>query len=248
MNSKVLCILVLFFEGCVSHQVVEDKRAELEALKAENKRIKDDVKQFQGLQKKLIDTFEYEKKAFFERVALQNSHIPYLKFKADSLLIEKCNYATRVEKQVYHYLNYARTRPKEFCEKFIMPTYDKNNWYQRTLVETMMNLAPMGTLLPGRKLYISAECHAKVSGKAGKVGHSRIKDPKTKQKCDEYFMGECISYGMDEGLDVILQLLYDYEVPSLGHRKICLSQWYSNVGISIQPHALYGYNCVLDFN
>lgn len=248
MKGKVFYIVVLIFEGCVSQQVVEDKRAELEALKVENKRIKEEVKQFQVLQKLLQDTFEREKKEFYHRVAVYRSNIPYLKFKADSLLIEKCTFATAVEKQVYHYLNFARTRPREFCEKFILPNNDKGNWYKTTLIETLMSIQPMGTLLPGKKLYVSAECHAKVSGKAGKYGHSRIVDSKTKQKCDEYFMGECISYGMDEGLSVVLQLLYDYEVPSLGHRKICLSPGYSKVGISLQPHAVYGYNCVLDFD
>ena len=233
--------------GCVSLSEVEKKREELLSLQTENKRIKEEVKESQLLQKKLRDTLEVERKLYIERVAYQKSNIPYLKFRSDSSLIEKCIFASAVEKEVYHYLNFARTRPKEFCEKFVIPHWDKGNWYENTLVETMMKLQPMGTLLPGKRLYESAECHARVNGKLGLRGHNRYKNTKTKEQCDEYFMGECISYGHETGLGVVLQLLIDDRVPSLGHRKICLSPQFHSVGISLQPHAGYGYNCVLDF-
>ena len=247
MNKLLIYIVVVSFGGCVSQKEVEMKREELLTLQTENKRIKEEVKEFQVVQKKMRDTLETERKLFHDRVAFEKSNIPYLKFKADSMLIEKCVFASAVEKEVYHYLNFARTRPKEFCEKFVIPHWDKGNWYENTLVEKMMKMRPIGTLLPGKKLYESAECHARVNGKLGLRGHTRYKNPKTKQQCDEYFMGECISYGHETGLGVVLQLLIDDMVPSLGHRKICLSPDYHSVGISLQPHSGYGYNCVLDF-
>ena len=96
-------------------------------------------------------------------------------------------------------------------------------------------------LIPDEKLSLSAKCHALSSGKVGHVGHDRIDTT-----CKSIFWGECISYGAANGKDVVYQLLVDEGVPSLGHRKICLSEL-SIIGVSIQNHKIYGSNAVLDF-
>ena len=50
------------------------------------------------------------------------------------------------------------------------------------------------------------------------------------------------------GLEIILSLLIDHDVPSLGHREICLSPEFKSVGVSVQPHnSKYNQNAVLDF-
>ena len=59
-------------------------------------------------------------------------------------------------------------------------------------------------------------------------------------------MGECIHYGGDDALGIVTSLLIDQSVKSLGHRKICLG-YFTEAGISIQPHSSYGKNAVLDF-
>jgi hypothetical protein len=48
-------------------------------------------------------------------------------------------------------------------------------------------------------------------------------------------------------LEIVLQLLIDEDVPSLGHRRILLEK-YQTIGVSIQPHSHYGFNAVLDFH
>jgi hypothetical protein len=53
---------------------------------------------------------------------------------------------------------------------------------------------------------------------------------------------------MSSARDIVLQLLIDHDVPSLGHRIICLSSAYSVVGVSIQYHSRYGKCAVLDFD
>jgi hypothetical protein len=245
--GKYFGLVILILTGCVSQEMVTQKRTELEQLKDQNLTLKNEVANFKKQHKLLRDSLGQAKQLLREKVANDNSKVPYLKFKADSVVIMQCRFASNIEKDVYNYLNYARTRPKEFCEKFVIPNWDKNNSYENSLVEKMMSLKPMGTLLPDRKLYASADCHAIVSGELGFVGHTRSVNRKTKKKCDEYFMGECISYGMEEGLAVVLQLLIDDGVPSLGHRYICLSEGFTMVGISSRKHAKYGVNCVLDF-
>lgn len=248
MKNAFIYMVIFSFGGCVSQKEIELKQEELLLAKAENKRIKDEVKGLQVLQKKMADTLEFERKIFLQNIEIQKSNVHYVKFKADSLLIAKCTFATEVEKEVMHYLNFVRSRPREFCEKFVIPNWDKSSWYENTLVETLMGIKPTRTMLPKKKLYLSAECHARISGKAGKVGHTRIKDPKTKKLCEEYFMGECISYGSGTGLGIVLQLMIDNGVENLGHRKIILNGGYSSMGVSVQPHARYGVNCVIDFD
>jgi uncharacterized protein YkwD len=41
---------------------------------------------------------------------------------------------------------------------------------------------------------------------------------------------------MDTGKDIVLQLLIDHDVPSLGHRINCLNKAYTKVGVSVQKH------------
>jgi len=45
----------------------------------------------------------------------------------------------------------------------------------------------------------------------------------------------------------VISLLIDENVHSLGHRKIMLSNEYTLIGVSLQPHINYGTNTVLDF-
>jgi uncharacterized protein YkwD len=48
-------------------------------------------------------------------------------------------------------------------------------------------------------------------------------------------------------MEIVLQLLIDHGVPSRGHRKNILNGSSNYVGVSIQPHNGYRFNCVQDF-
>ena len=65
-------------------------------------------------------------------------------------------------------------------------------------------------------------------------------------KCKGYFMGECCHYGNSDALDIVIKLLIDRNVASLGHRRVCFGD-YTALGVSIRPHTTYGKNAVLDF-
>jgi len=74
------------------------------------------------------------------------------------------------------------------------------------------------------------------------VGHRR-------RGCEEpNFYSECCSYGFEKAVDIVLQLLVDYRVSDLGHRKIMLDSKQKLLGVSIQPHKKYSNNAVLDFS
>jgi hypothetical protein len=104
----------------------------------------------------------------------------------------------------------------------------------------MKKMQPIKTLQFDQKCWESAECHSTTIGKAGLVTHERQKG------CVAYFSGECCHYGRSDALEIIIDLLIDRNVESLGHRNICLGS-YSFLGISMKPHITWSVNTTLDF-
>jgi len=149
------------------------------------------------------------------------------------------DYLTAEEKQVYYYLNLARMNPKLFADTYLGNIKDSKDSYESSLYKELQQLKPLSVLKPDRALFESAQCHAVESGKSGYVGHDRV-------KCKQHFMGECCHYGESGPLEIVTLLLIDHNVPSLGHRKICLGN-YTQLGVAIRPHKAYGKNAVLDF-
>ena len=142
------------------------------------------------------------------------------------------------EKEVFFYINLARLFPKEFAEKYIKDSYKKSA-YHTSLYKTLHSMKPVPVLKPDRSMFDLALCWAKEGGKAGVIGHNR-------KKCKEGYTAECCSYGEDTAIGIVLQLLIDEGIPSLGHRKALLSKQYSFLGVSIQPHKKHTTHAVLD--
>jgi uncharacterized protein YkwD len=167
-----------------------------------------------------------------------------------------CNTAANVtymsaeEKKLIYIINLMRTNPVLFANTVISKYPDsaymtslKNSTYYKSLLVTLRRQEPLGVLYPDSTCYVSASCHAITAGKNGYVGHERqTEDCKKKW----VFNGECCDYGHNQALDILMSLLIDDGVPSLGHRKICLSP-YNKIGVSLQPHTTYSNNTVLDF-
>ncbi len=169
----------------------------------------------------------------------------------------KCNtaanaaYMSKTEKDVIYILNIVRSYPVQFAnnvlrnypEKSSMPWISNTTYYQ-SLMDTLLKLTPINLLLPDKACYVSAECHASNAGRTGFVGHERQTN-ECKKKLN--YNAECCDYGSRSALDIVLSLLIDENVPSLGHRWACLGS-YKTVGVSVQPHKTYRYNSVLDFS
>lgn len=160
-------------------------------------------------------------------------------------------YLSRDEKNVIYILNLIRANPVLFTRTVLVkyPSVSGNDYlaedsfYFISLVNALEKLEPLDMLTPDKSCFTSAKCHAYTSGITGYVGHER----KTKEcKTKRYFYGECCDYGHKDPLDIVLSLLIDEGVPSLGHRMVCLGD-YAKIGVSIQPHMQYGNNAVLDF-
>lgn len=168
----------------------------------------------------------------------------------------KCNTAANTsymnddEKEVIYILNLLRTNPTLFANSVILkyPDWDHKGFLRnideyKSLLDTLRKVKPLSLLYPDSLCFVSAQCHAISSGQAGYVGHER----QTKECRDKHlYFGECCDYGNKEPLPVLMSLLIDQNVPSLGHRYMCLG-WYKKIGVSIQPHKGYGNNTVIDF-
>jgi len=154
------------------------------------------------------------------------------------------NYMTAAEKEVIYVLNLARLNPVLFANTVLKKYPARHTTYYTSLLNTMLKLKPAKLLYPDSLCFAGAKCHAVNSGKEGYVGHYRSTDECRKKW---YYTGECCDYGHNKPLDIIMSLLIDESVESLGHRKICLGD-YKKIGVSIQPHISYRYNTVIDFH
>ncbi len=168
--------------------------------------------------------------------------------------LEKANTAVNIpsltgeEKEVIKYINLARLYPQKFADLEVRDYYGPVKWgnylktsaYRESLLTTLQNKKPVGLLYFDENMYALANCYAKENGESGRIGHDRV-------ICPTGYDAECISYGLEQAKDIALQLLIDHNVPSLGHREICLDGAYGKVGLSIQPHTVNKYCGVLDF-
>ena len=165
-------------------------------------------------------------------------------------------YLTQAEKDVFLFSNLARTNPKKF-EATILSEYLKIKGYKvskytKSLISTLKRTQPMGVLTPQEDLYKHAKFHANDMGKSGKVGHKSSKGKSFKKRFTTlaevyYGVGENCQYGWTEGVDIVLDLLIDLNVPDYGHRKNILQVNYKYLGVSIAKHKKYEWNCVQNF-
>jgi uncharacterized protein YkwD len=150
---------------------------------------------------------------------------------------------TDEEKNVFLYMNLARLFPEDYIaiELFEEQKSKKLNTFERSLIQTMKKMKPLGVITFDDSMYELAKCFAAEQGPTGKVGHDR-------KKCTDGYRAECCDYGFQEGREIVKRLLVDFQVTSLGHRKIVLSPSYSKAGVSIGNHSKHKYLAVLDFN
>ena len=165
---------------------------------------------------------------------------------------ENMTYMSSTEKNVIYVLNLLRANPKLFVQTVLLKYPERSDndnllndsYYFKSLVSTMQSMKPLPLLLPDIDCYFSALCHANQSGITGYVGHEREIASCLKKR---HFNGECCDYGHNDAVDIIMSLVIDDGVESLGHRNICLGK-YEKIAVSIQPHKTWRYNAVLDFH
>jgi len=184
----------------------------------------------------------------------KDSNLPFNEWSKD--VIDKANTCkdnqklTEEERRVFFYCNLARTNGDLFARTFLK-YYLANNIvdgnYATTLERDLKKIANFPMFQANDDLIKIAVDHASNMGKTGKIGHDNF--DKRYSNAMKKFGGvaENCDYGNETGFEIVMSLLVDEGVPSLGHRKSILSKNYSWLGVSIQPHKKYRYNCVMSF-
>jgi hypothetical protein len=179
----------------------------------------------------------------------QSPNIKWTSTELDSAkTADTCSYLITEEKDAVMFLNLARLYPNKFKElelKNYFGTkkygdYLKGSPYIITLENHLDSMKPLPRLIPNDTMSQNAACFANEMGISGYVGHERV-------HCDrnKYYTEMC-SYGMDNGKDIIMQMLIDHNIESLGHRNNCLNYNYTKIGLSMHIHKEWGHCCVIE--
>ena len=188
---------------------------------------------------------------------------------ARSLVTDKPDFLSALEYSVLQELNLARTNPQTYAR--ILEDY--RSQFQGRLVkrpgkidlmtsegtaavdEAIRELKarkPMSPFRISRGMSLAAKDHVKDTGPRGSTGHSGSDGSKPFDRMNRHgkwlrSAGENISYGNDEGRQVVIQLIVDDGVAGRGHRRNIFNAAFEVVGISCGPHKVYGTMCVQTF-
>ena len=181
---------------------------------------------------------------------------PWLAWDAD--LVRSLNtgaeseYLNEEEKKVILFMNMARKNGSLFAETFLLSYIQEKNLenssYIRSLRRDLNNTSGLDALLPEKDLTAVAQGHARKSGEKGTTGHNEF-EKRFKPLLGKPYVqvAENCSYGYEQAIDIVISLLIDEGIKSLGHRKNMLSKEFNSVGVAIRPHRKYRINCVIDF-
>ncbi|MEO6188512.1 MAG: hypothetical protein ABIO82_03100 [Ginsengibacter sp.] len=175
----------------------------------------------------------------------------WLKFQLDEANTAKdISYLTKNEKETIMYINLCRLFPIEFLELEVNQYQIGEEYgdsvlmefkeFKRSLQNDLLTRTPSKPLKFERALFLDAKCYSTEISKADRNPHERI-------DCKKNDYAECVSFGEETGKDIALQLLIDAGIKSLGHREICLSESYSEIGVSCNSHFEFKFCAVLEF-
>lgn len=155
------------------------------------------------------------------------------------------------EQQVVLLVNLARMHGPVFVEQVLDPFMQgkEETPYTISLRDELMNAIPLEPLAPKGDLTKAAEKHAKYTGNSGRVGHDGLRPFKERLAYlgkTYSFVGESCDYGYEDALNIVLDLLIDEGIASVGHRRTLLHAKYLYMGVSIAPHRTYRHTCVID--
>jgi uncharacterized protein YkwD len=161
---------------------------------------------------------------------------------------KNARYLDSTEQAIVMYCNLARMYPKKFSAIEVsnyvgtieQPDQYRNSQNRRSLMADLQHMTPVAALQPDSLLTEMATCFQLELAASGNTGHKRI-------RCTEDYLAENCSFGKYRAKDIVLQLLIDEGVASLGHRKNILNAGYSALGVAFGDHKKYRKCTVMDF-
>jgi len=168
--------------------------------------------------------------------------------------VSTCSYSQSEE--VLKIMNEVRTDPQVFLQTRLISFVKENdlegNSYAKSLIEELKIAKPTNPLQSSPVLEKLARGHALDMGEKGKIGHNSSDgttfENRVRKKFKTGMIAENCDYGNAEPLEIVMSLLIDDGITSLGHRKNILHPSLNYVGIAIEKHKTYGTNCVMDFS
>lgn len=160
-------------------------------------------------------------------------------------------------KLVYLYCNLARMDGEKFAKTYLDRYAPQIPWtpnpiYLNSLYDDLKDVKGLARLQYSGGLKAAADFHSVDMGTKGLVSHSSSDGTDCYDRICR-FVGpghhaECCSYGYASALGIVLQLLVDDNVESLGHRYAVLNPSLNRLGVAIAPHQVHRHTCVLDFS
>ena len=171
------------------------------------------------------------------------------------IYIATVEFVSAQAEEVLKIMNEVRTDPQSFLNGRLLPYLKEheleNNSYAKSLVSELKIAKPVNALHSSPVLEKLAKGHAIDMGEKGKIGHESSNGTtfvdRVRKKIKTGMIAENCDYGNAEALDIVMSLLIDDGITSLGHRKNILHPTLQYVGIAIEKHKTYRVNCVMDF-
>jgi uncharacterized protein YkwD len=158
------------------------------------------------------------------------------------------------EKDVILFINKVRLNPQLFARIYLANMKDCGADALDCYNE-LLSAQVVAVLKPSKALITAAGNHAHYMGENGLTGHQGPDEPPLHERVAKYgrYTGkydgpwENCSYGFQNPLDIVLQLLIDDGVKGHGHRKNILNKNAGYIGVSTARHRIYNFNCVMNF-
>lgn len=165
--------------------------------------------------------------------------------------IDQNNFMTNDEKMILYYLNKLRYNPALFGNLYLKHRIGKGQ-ADEECYNYLQSLSQLPILKPNYDLYLAAKAHSQDMAEYNLTGHisssgKTLKDRLLGIRLDINKIGENCSYGINDPLAIVLELLVD-ETDSKGHRKNLLDSGFDIVGICLDKHPYWNVSCVQDFS
>jgi hypothetical protein len=166
------------------------------------------------------------------------------------------NTLSKDEKDVLYYLDYARKNPSIFLDRainvFIAGHPEINSSYIKSLQELFKTLPQRDIILPDSLLGTVSKSHARDLESHQTISHTSSNGTTFQQRVGPY-LKNCGSEAIHASprftpLEAILMLLFDFNVPDMGHRKALLNVNFTKAGFGVALSSKGNSILVMDFS
>jgi uncharacterized protein YkwD len=158
---------------------------------------------------------------------------------------------SEMERDVILYCNLARLDGEKFWAVYGKKNAKGSAEYVSSLESDLKAVKNLPMLMPEKSLMEAAAFHANDMKKNNFFEHTSSDGTSFGNRVRSYYGGnaiaENISAGLNTAIEVVMQLLVDDQLSSLGHRKNILGQKYVAIGVKNTTHPRWRYVTVQDF-